>query len=401
MGTKRYLAPQVASLACHANSGPFLDLFSGVCTVAAEVRGTRACWSNDAQLFAANLGAAFLTSATNPLSPHRAATLLYEEYVTNRNALGSRWNAEVVEERKLLELEDRQGIHHFNARLPSVASCTTLSAERQKLSVAPTQTPYRLVSITFAGGYFGLTQSIQIDSIRYAIEAQYKKALIDLDQRRWMCLALCIAAKRIATTTGHFAQYLEINKNNAPRFISQRRRSAWKQWLTALDELFPYGTQGWREKNRAYHTDALALLQELATSKARPAVVYADPPYTKDQYSRYYHLLDTLLRYDYPEATGIGRYPSRRFVSSFSLASSVLKSIEALASGVAKLDATLILSYPEDGLLDDSTTRIPKLLKEHFRRTEVRRPFSRRHSTFGASKGEATKLTNEFLFLAH
>jgi adenine-specific DNA-methyltransferase len=216
-----------------------------------------------------------------------------------------------------------------------------------------------------------------------------------------MCVALCIAAKRIATTTGHFAQYLEINRNNAARFISQRRRSAWGEWLITLDELFPFGTQSWRDTNRSYHADALVLLDALVAGKAKPAVVYADPPYTKDQYSRYYHLLDTLFRYDYPDATGRGRYPSGRFVSSFSLASSVLKSIEALAQGVARLKATLILSYPEDGLLDDSTKCIKKILKEYFKHTEVCRPFSHQHSTFGASKGEVTKFTREFLFLAN
>jgi len=401
MGTKRRLAPRVARLVSEAKAGPLLDLFSGVCTVAGEIRGARTCWSNDAQLFAANVGAALLTSASSPLSIQRAGTYLYEDYVANRRALESRWHPELAAERTLLKSGNAAALHAFNAALPTVVSCKRLAAERRDLSLAPEQTPYRLATITFAGGYFGLAQAIQIDSIRFAIEAQYGRGVLDLDQRRWMCIALCMAAKRIATTTGHFAQYLEINRNNAKRFISQRKRSAWKEWLTALDELFPFGTYSWRRTNRAYHTDALTLLDELAEAKPRPAVVYADPPYTKDQYSRYYHLLDTLLRYDYPEAIGRGRYPSQRFISTFSLASSVLDSIEALARSVAKLNATLILSYPENGLLEDSTNQIVKVLKEHFSHFRVRRPFSHQHSTFGASKGKVTKSTNEFLFVAH
>ena len=32
--------------------------------------------------------------------------------------------------------------------------------------------------------------------------------------------------------------------------------------------------------------------------KQRPAIIYADPPYTDDQYSRFYHLYETALLYD-------------------------------------------------------------------------------------------------------
>lgn len=401
MGTKRVLAPRVASLISQADAGPFLDLFSGMCTVAAEVKNTRACWSNDAQLFAANVGAAYLTSETSPLSARKAATILYPDYVVNRTSLELRWKIAMSTERKLLASGEVIALRNFYSNLPSVASCKKLEAERKQLSLTPTQLPFRLASITYAGGYFGLAQAIQMDSIRYAIDALGEENPLNHDQRRWMCLALCVAAKRIATTTGHFAQYLQINKNNAKRFITQRNKSAWREWLIALDELNPFGTPRWRRTNRSYQGDALTLLDKLATATVRPAVVYADPPYTRDQYSRYYHLLDTLIRYDYPEATGRGRYPSHRFVSSFSLASSVLESIEALARGVAKLDATLILSYPENGLLEDSNSKIHKILKGHFRNTESRRPYPHQHSTFGASSGEVTKSTNEYLYVAH
>ena len=400
MGTKRWLAPKVAALASAAKNGPFLDLFSGMCTVAAELRGSRPCWSNDAQPFAANVGAALLTSAEVPMSSHRVATMLYGDYLANREALISRWKREVAEERKLLAKEAIGYLRDFESEFPSVASSLTLSQEQSLLSRLPGQFPFRLASITYSAGYFGLEQSVQIDSIRFAIDAHRSRGAITGEQHRWMCLALCVAAKRIATTTGHFAQHLVINANNARRFISQRRRSGWAEWLAAIDEVVPLGTAHWRQSNKAYQVDALELLRELKEHGLRPSVVYADPPYTKDQYSRYYHVLDSLLRYDYPEASGAGRYPPERFISTFSRAATVLNAMEELISRVARSGATLILSYPKQALLRDSTDQIRGMLREHFSRFAVRRLLTREHSTLGASKGEVTKISDELLFVA-
>ena len=400
MGTKRWLAPKVAALAAEAKNGPFLDLFSGMCTVASELRGSRSCWSNDAQPFAANVGAALLTSAEVPMSSHRVATMLYADYLANREALVSRWKSEVSDERELLAKAAIGPLRRFEAEFPSVASSLKLSQERSRLSRLPGEFPFRLASITYSAGYFGLDQSVQIDSIRFAIDAHRSRGAITGEQHRWLCLALCVAAKRIATTTGHFAQHLVINANNGRRFISQRRRSGWGEWLAAIDEVVPMGTAHWRQSNKAYQVDALELLRQLKEHGSRPSVVYADPPYTKDQYSRYYHVLDSLLRYDYPEASGAGRYPSERFISRFSRAATVMSAMEELISRVARSGATLILSYPKHALLKDSTNQIRGLLKEHFNRFVVKPLLTREHSTLGASKGKVKKTSDELLFVA-
>jgi adenine-specific DNA-methyltransferase len=52
-----------------------------------------------------------------------------------------------------------------------------------------------------------------------------------------------------------------------------------------------------------------------------PVCVYLDPPYTRDEYSRYYHVLETLVRYKYPVVSGKASIPKRseggRFASPF------------------------------------------------------------------------------------
>ncbi len=50
-------------------------------------------------------------------------------------------------------------------------------------------------------------------------------------------------------------------------------------------------------------------------------LVYLDAPYRRDEYSRYYHPLETLVTYSYPSSIGVGKIPDKalneRFVSEF------------------------------------------------------------------------------------
>ena len=63
-----------------------------------------------------------------------------------------------------------------------------------------------------------------------------------------------------------------------------------------------------------------------ASTEGRQVCVYLDPPYTRDEYSRYYHVLETLVRYESGPVSGKGRIPARgsenRFASPFNLRNS-------------------------------------------------------------------------------
>ena len=90
----------------------------------------------------------------------------------------------------------------------------------------------------------------------------------------------------------------------------------------------------------------------------RPAIIYADPPYTSDHYSRYYHLYETLLLYDYPSSEATGRYRPDRFFSRYSIKTEVEAAMDRLIADCAKIGSRLVLSYPERGLL-------PRLPERH------------------------------------
>jgi adenine-specific DNA-methyltransferase len=400
MGTKRRLASAVAEVVSLAPSGPLLDLFSGMCAVASAVSPRRQVWCNDVQHFAAEVAAAFFTSTEAPKSSDAVINRVSHEYLRNGRALCARFASELSAERAALDSGDADRIARTDALAPNVAVSHPLAAERVLLSQFPGRSPYRLFSITFSGGYFGLWQCIEIDSIRFAVDRLRSREVIGSDQHRWMILALCQAACKVANTTGHFAQFLKVKKSNLHRFVLQRRRSVWSEWLDAIRTYKPFGSRSWRQKNRAIRSDALSLLLDLCSARKKPAVIYADPPYTGDHYSRFYHLYETLVRYDYPQSIGIGRYRPDRFASSFSLKTQVARQIEELTESCSRIGAELVLSYPQSGLLEDSTATIVSILRKHYSRCEVY-GLQHFHSSLGGSKGFEKHPVIEMIYRAH
>ena len=400
MGTKRSIAQRVSAVIHDSQPGPLLDLFSGICAVGSAVAPSRQIWCNDVQLFASTVATSYFTSPIFPLHVDEATDHVRDNYFENYRALHERFLPALYEEHSAIASRDLQRLQQLNGEMPNVAHSESLDRERQHLAEEPDCAPYRLFTITYSGGYFGLRQCLQIDSIRYAIDLLRNTGQICDDQHRWMCLALCQAANNVATTTGHFAQYIRPNERTLRRYCTQRRRSIWREWLSALPDLSPLGTRSWRSRNRVFRQDANHLLQGLYERNHRPAVIYADPPYTKDHYSRYYHLYETLLLYDYPPSHGIGRYRPDRFPSPYSIRSQVKHEMSCLIENCSKLRSRLVLSYPEQGLLYDSYNVIMTCLHQHYGSVAPVVRISHYHSSLGASKGQEKRKVNELLFAA-
>ena len=343
MGTKRKIATRVARAIDLAPDGPLLDLFSGMCAVSSAVSPSRQIWCNDVQVFASSVAKAFFASPAPAIDYDDTAKLARPPFLKNSSALQERFAHELGNEQRSLISGDLREIRSLEAAMPNVACDESLDRERTHLATCRSDRPYRLFTITFSGGYFGLEQCIQIDSIRFSIDQILEMGESDEHGHRWMCLALCQAACKVATTTGHFAQHMRVNDRNCARFLTQRRRSIWREWLRALFEARPIGTTKWRFGNRVFSQDAIELLECLKLDGERPAVVYADPPYTQDQYSRYYHLYETLMKYDYPSSYGSGRYRPDRFTSPYSIKTKVGDAMERLVAGCASLGSTFVL----------------------------------------------------------
>lgn len=146
------------------------------------------------------------------------------------------------------------------------------------------------------------------------------------------------------------------------------------------------------------------------------SVVYADPPYTRDHYSRFYHVLETMCLRDEPDVSTVSRngeiVPSRgvyregRHQSSFCVRSTAPKAFDALFSEAKKYSLPLVLSYSpsEDGDGTHprvvSSSQIVELAKRSYRNVEVRFLEGKNHNQHNRSDlGLAKRLHAEMLLL--
>ena len=377
MGTKRRLAGQVANIVTDLTPGPFVDLFAGMCSVGSAVAPSRQVWSNDLQRFAHTVATARFCS--RELAPRSidAAGACFSTAQKEAQQLRARFGArEAFEQRALDAGRITQLSETFEE---GIARANTLASQKASKR-------YDVITTRFAGTYFSYGQSIEIDSIRRAIDVAYPPAEATADVHRWALLALCVAMSRCTTSTGHFAQPLAPKARNLGKFAAQRTRSIWTEWLNAFPLMIPTGSRAWRAKNRAYQTTANELLAEMTKERA-PAVIYADPPYTKDQYSRFYHLYETLILYDHPEAHGRGLYRQGRSVSEYCAKGTVAPAMRDLIASAARLGSSLVLSYPVNGILERPGEQIPEMIYEAYGTYPDVFHFDHFHSTLGASKG--------------
>jgi len=330
------------------------------------------------------------------------AHLLADPFCSNLRALSRRFAKALAVERDALASASRVKYQAAYESWLHAGNNKRVAGEVARLAAGPDTFPYRLCALTFAWGYFGLRQAIELDSIRYAIDTRRTDGGLSSDEADWALLGLLEAASVCSSGPGHFAQYLRgVNDESVSRICRQRKRSVWGLFLDAADAQRPFGSTRWRSRNRVLQTDALEIWPYLDDLKVRNAVIYADPPYSKDHYSRYYHVLETLVRYDYPSASGIGRYRPDRFQTPFSLRTAVEPAFESLFDAIAARGFTLVLSYPSNGLLSRvAGESLDAILRHTFDRVRLAFTATVPHSTLGARHGSAHSDAKELIWIA-
>lgn len=183
--------------------------------------------------------------------------------------------------------------------------------------------PYCLFTAYFSNLYFGIRQSVEIDSIRYAISQLDN----DLD-KTWALGALVASISKVATTYGgHFAQpkYKSpdvFNRKNLLKIIDKRQLSIFHEFTVRLLNLSSESEKYKNEIKLVVGPWQLALNNIKSELVNKEVLVYLDAPYKREEYSRYYHTLETLIAYNYPNSIGNGKTPDikkdERFKSEFS-----------------------------------------------------------------------------------
>lgn len=186
--------------------------------------------------------------------------------------------------------------------------------------------------------YFSGEQCLEIDSLRYAIENADKKYF------EFYLICLMNAMCKAQSTPGHFAQYM--NKENK-RIVALRQLSVYKLFYEKIKDFSSFDLSNLG--NKCFNEDCVSFLENEDLSNVK--CIYIDSPYTNDQYSRFYHILETVCKYDHPTLNFKAKYRTDRVKSEFCYKGSVLKEFEKIISLISRKNIKIVISYSNHGVV--------------------------------------------------
>ena len=210
-----------------------------------------------------------------------------------------------------------------------------------------------LISRYYGGVYFSYRQAVQIDVIMNAIRIHPNTA-----DKNVFLAALLSTTSDIACTVGkHFAQPIKArdSKGKIKKLVYNKAIkdktvdvfALFQEWLDKYVSL-PKG----KYNNTILQGDYMECLKMLPDNVR---TVYADPPYTRDHYSRFYHVLETMALDDVPEISMVkihgsthvsnGIYRKDRHQSPFCIRSKAPKAFEEMFKTISASGRNLLLSY--------------------------------------------------------
>ncbi|MGZ4857682.1 MAG: DNA adenine methylase [Methanobacteriaceae archaeon] len=243
--------------------------------------------------------------------------------------------------------EDRLDWYKYQEFCESVKLCNGL---KQDIDVLKKKENWSLFLAYYRNTYFGVRQCAEIDYLRELCEQ------LNDDLKAHLMACVVSSLTYCVSSTTHLAQFLKPStEKNAKNILKRRNLRILDFVLTRLKLL--------AEMKRPLTGSVLNFDFKVALEKFEldsTCIVYADPPYFKEHYSRYYHVLDTFVLYDYPEltfnkrlgTTTIGRYRNDRLISDFGKKSQVRFAFNELCDSCKKYGNKLAISYACSSLVE-------------------------------------------------
>lgn len=227
----------------------------------------------------------------------------------------------------------------------------------------------------YGGHYFSPVQAAWIDALRRTLPAKPPARTVAL-------AALLHVASKCAASPGHTAQPLQPARSANPYIFEAWSRDVptlTRMLLQSLSKIFA------KREGTAKVADANEAADEIRPSD----LVFVDPPYSGVQYSRFYHVLESIARGTAGEVSGSGRNPEPRMrpQSDYSLKRGAKGALSELLGKIAANGARAILTFPahacSNGLSGDI---VRELAREHFQ--VIEKLVDSKFSTLGGSKVE-------------
>lgn len=396
--------------------GRVCDLFAGSGAVSASLSASRNVTSVDIQEYSRVVCEAQLNPAR--MSPRELAAIPIE--VGESDALRSLEHCLEA----LIELEQEAALAAISgkpAEMTALIEAPPLlfyAAEhgRGKLAAARKSARARLaennllnspqstVCRYFGGVYFSFRQAAYLDAV-----------LVNASRRRGqsrntlLSAALSTASTMVNTVGKQFAQPVRprdksgnIKLSIVSSAIRDRRidaKSLHSEWLVEYATL--------KATNRPHEAVRGDYLEVLSRKGAEFTVLYADPPYTRDHYSRFYHVLETMCLRDEPVVTTTTRngksepsrgvYRESRHQSPFCVRSTAPAAFDALFKQARLLSLPLVLSYSPSEQGDGthprvlSASNVVGIARENYRSVDVQYISGKTHNKHNRGDLELAK----------
>jgi len=321
--------------------GTILDLFAGSASLSGALGQQCTVHSNDIQNYSRILAETYNSA-----------------YSTNKmpSAL------ELVHSAQELLCNNRLALYFDYKDISDIKDFVLLEEKQRGLIHQDFSYEWHLFAKNYSGTWWSYEQCLWIDAIRQIAEAYKKQPFYPM-----ILSSLIFAMAYASQGTGHYAQYRDAKTKSSLKDISiYRKRSLADYFTRKYNELSNFIP---KNKPLIKHTSSALDYKDCLTN-FEGGTVYADPPYCFVHYSRFYHAIETLVLYDFPDlqiqrgSIVKGRYRDNRHQSPFCIKSQVPMAFDNLFSGVNQSSSNLVLSYSNTGMI--SITDILDIATSHF-----------------------------------
>lgn len=227
-------------------------------------------------------------------------------------------------------------------------------------------------SLNFGDKYYEYSTAKKIGYIRQDIED--RKSSLTEKEYAILLSTLIYNIDKLANTVGHFEAYI-------------------KKPIKHQDFVLRPIETGSYDKVRIYREDANSLAERLECD-----LVYIDPPYNSRQYCRFYHLYETLVKWDMPQLYGTALKPKPENMSKYC----TFKALSAFEDLVRKIKTKYIVVSYNNTYNSKSHSSENKIKLEELKSTLERcgetKIFEHSHQYFNAGKTDFQD-HKEFLFV--
>lgn len=270
----------------------------------------------------------------------------------------------------------------------------------KRLEAAALNDVRSLISRYYGGVYFSYKQAVDIDVILEGIYSYVPEKSRDL----FLAALLSTASDVVDTVGKHFAQPIKARDSKGNIKVTVYNKAVkdktidiltlYRDWLDRYKNL---------SKSDFQHLTMQSDYEEcLKSLPENVKTVYADPPYTRDHYSRYYHVLETLALRDTPKISTVtihgsthvsnGIYREDRHQSPFCIKSKAPEAFRKMFELTASAGRNLLLSYSP---YDETKKTHPRVVtmrqlitmaKEYFNNVETVSAGSFKHNKLNSTE---------------